>query len=341
MKQTFLIENKKFQVSDLFKNKITIKSHPLKYDVLFQKFNNYFDEYDVLLVDKNVAKLYNINHNKVFIVHANEKSKSINTVLKICNYLSQINFDKAYTLHVIGGGIVQDLGAFTSKIYKRGINWIYYPTTLLSQCDSCIGGKTALNFNKLKNQLALFSAPSKVIIDINFLETLSKRDILSGYGEIIKLFLIGGNYFLNQLEDLSIKRLIFNSLMIKKAIVEHDEFESNLRKSLNLGHSFGHVIESMTNFKISHGESVLLGTEIINKLYGRDKNISRILEKYTSLKKINSLDLDLLLKQLKTDKKVKNGIITFVVTLTPGNTVFIDKKIDDKLKSKLDEIFVN
>jgi 3-dehydroquinate synthase len=200
MINTFYINNTEFILETEIKDKLHIKSHPEDYIAKFEKFENKFNSKQVVLVDKNVQELYNINHDKMIVVEANERNKSIETVLDVCETLTQYGFDKGFTLVVIGGGIIQDIGAFTSKIYKRGINWIFYPTTLLSQCDSCIGGKTALNFKSYKNQLALFSAPQEVIIDVNFLNTLSSDDIISGYGEIAKLFLIGGDYYINNID---------------------------------------------------------------------------------------------------------------------------------------------
>ena len=340
MTNTFYIDNTKFTLETEVKDQLLIKSHPEDYIARFSKFENKFNDKQVVLVDKNVQQLYNINHNKMIVIEATEQNKSIETVLDVCETLTQYEFDKGFTLVVIGGGIIQDIGAFTSKIYKRGINWIFYPTTLLSQCDSCIGGKTALNFKSYKNQLALFSAPQEVIIDADFLDTLSKDDITSGYGEIVKLFLIGGDYYINNIDKFDYKEAIYHSLNIKKAVIDFDEFENNERKSLNYGHSFGHVIEPLTNYKISHGEAVLLGIEIINKLFTKNSYITNLINRYTNLDKIKNLDPNQITFNLKSDKKVKNGIITFVVT-QPGNNYFLDTKIDTDLENKIKEILAN
>tara|TARA_R110000868_G_scaffold8986_1_gene45514 strand:- start:4034 stop:5056 length:1023 start_codon:yes stop_codon:yes gene_type:complete len=337
----FTIQNTEFEISTNIKNSISINSHPEKYEVVFQKLNNSYTEDQVLIVDKNVHKLYNINHSKMIVIDAIEQNKSIETVLDICEKLLEYNFNKAQTLIVIGGGIIQDLGAYTAKTYKRGVNWIYYPTTLLSQCDSCIGGKTALNFKNYKNQLALFSAPQKVIIDIDFLKTLKPEDITSGYGEIVKLFLIGGSYYINNINEFDYKTSIYHSLLIKKAVIEHDEFELMERKSLNYGHSFGHVIEPLFNYEIPHGEAVMLGIEIINRLFTKDKSITNIISKYTNLEKIKHIDIERLINGLKTDKKVKNNIISLVVLMNPGNTIFVEQEINDELKKRVYEIFAN
>ena len=319
---------------------MTIKSHPHDYDVVFEKHPIKFNDGDVVLIDANVKKLYNIQHSREIIVDAIEENKSIDTVLMVCTKLLDYKFDKGNKLYVIGGGIIQDIGAFTAKIYKRGVNWIYVPTTLLSQCDSCIGGKTALNFNNYKNQLALFSAPSKVIIDTTFTKTLSKHDIISGYGEIVKLFIIGGDTFVNQLSDISLEKAIMYSLAIKKAVVEYDEFEFNIRKVLNYGHTFGHAVEALSNYEIPHGQAILYGIELINRLYTKSEKITELVARYVDLSVLDGFNGVELTKAILTDKKVSNGVVSFVVTEL-GTTNFILSKVDDSLIKSVHEAIVN
>ena len=337
----FKIQDTTLHVSTEKTDTLTIESHPKSYDVHFEKFNNNFTEDQVVLVDANVQKLYNINHSKMIVIDAMETNKSIDTVLRVCEDLLVYGFDKGHTLIVIGGGIVQDIGAFTAKVYKRGINWVFVPTTLLSQCDSCIGGKTALNHLNYKNQLALFSAPNKVIIDTEFLNTLQPQDITSGYGEIVKLFLTGGSWYVDQFDEFTREEAIFHALSIKKAVVECDEFEDNERKSLNYGHSFGHVIESMTDYAIPHGTAVMLGIDIINKIYSSSDEVTRLVNKFTSIDLIKDIDVNKLVTKLKTDKKVSNGVISLVVVLTPGVTVFVNQTIDETLKNIVHAVFTN
>lgn len=337
----FQIQDTVLSVSTDKTDILTIQSHPKSYDVYFEKFNNNFTEDQVVLVDANVQKLYNINHPKMIVIEATEVNKSIDTVLNVCETLLTYNFDKGHTLIVIGGGIIQDIGAFTAKVYKRGINWVFIPTTLLSQCDSCIGGKTALNHLSYKNQLALFSAPNKVIIDVEFLNTLHEQDIASGYGEIVKLFLTGGSWYVDQFDDFTMQEAIFHALSIKKAVVECDEFEENERKSLNYGHSFGHVIESMTNYTIPHGTAVMLGIDIINRIYTRSNQVTGLVNKFTSLNLIKGIDVSKLVTKLKTDKKVVNGVISLVVVPVPGITIFVNQTIDQTLENLVHEIFAN
>jgi 3-dehydroquinate synthase len=342
MMNTFYINDKKFDVSTNVLDSLQISSFPSNYSVSFEKFNASFSKHDVVLIDKNVKRIYDIHHDKLIEIDATEENKCIETALRVCEDLLKFEFTKSNKLIVIGGGIVQDIGAFVAKMFKRGINWIYYPTTLLSQCDSCIGGKTALNFKDYKNQLALFSAPEKVIIDDQFLNTLSKSDIVSGYGEIVKLFLIGGEYYTNNIHNWDLKTCIFHSLSIKKAVIDYDEFEMFERKSLNYGHSFGHVIEPLVNYEIPHGEAVLLGIEIINKLFTNSKYISDLISSYTSLDKIkNRFDIDRLLSSLKTDKKVLGNKITLVVVEKPGVTKFLEQTIDQDFKQRVHEVLID
>ena len=173
---------------------------------------------------------------KIFLVDAREENKNIETVLSICNFFSKNNINKGSNVLVIGGGILQDLGG-TSYLYKRGIPWTYFPSTLLGISDSCLGGKTAVNFGDYKNLLGLFSAPSEIILCSDFIETLSRKDLECGYGEIFRLLITGGEKSFNVFnenilpaisgtED-SLNSLILNSLLIKKAVVEKDEFEIN------------------------------------------------------------------------------------------------------------------
>lgn len=337
----FKIAGTELQAVSVVTDELLIQSFPKPYKVSFRGFGNSFSEDQVLLVDANVQQLYNISHSKMIVVNATEENKNIETVLDICEKLMDFDFDKGCTLVVIGGGIIQDLGAYTAKTYRRGVKWIFYPTTLLSQCDSCIGGKTALNFKKYKNQLALFSAPSEVVIDTNFLSTLTPQDITSGCGEIVKLFLIGGDYYLNNFSSFTMKEQIFHALAIKQAVVEYDEFENKERKALNYGHSFGHVIETLTNYKIPHGEAVMLGIEIINQLFTKSPAITKLIGNYTSLSTIKDINIVQLIRGLSTDKKVEHGVISFVVVPSPGETIFTQVTIDQITEETLYEVFAN
>ena len=329
-----------YPFADSEADEFSVHSHPKSYNVIFKPLKKSFNDKQVVLVDENVKNLYGISHDKLISISPNEEIKSIETVLDICEKLLEFKFDKGNELVVIGGGILQDLGAFAAKTFKRGIKWTLVPTTLLSQCDSCIGGKTALNFKQYKNQLALFSAPNKVIIDSSFIKTLSKTDMISGFGEIVKLFLTGGSHYVDNFDSFSLQEKVFHSLAIKKAVIEKDEFENLERKSLNYGHSFGHAIEAVTKYEIPHGEAVLLGIEIINKLFDNNPQITSMIERLTSLRRIKHLSAKDLIAAARTDKKVKNGIISLIVVPEAGVTKFVETPLDNDLEQRLNEILV-
>jgi len=234
-----------------------------------------------LVVDDYIYKKY-FKHNvvidssRVYLVKACEKIKNIYTALDICKFFAENNINKASNVFVIGGGVLQDLGGTATYLYKRGVPWTYLPTTLLGIADSCIGGKTAVNFESYKNLLGLFSAPKEVILCADFLDTLTSDHLSCGYGEIYKLAITGGERSFQILEanleqaitgDLrAIKTLIISSLLVKKAVIEEDEYEINIRKSMNYGHTVGHALEGLSDFKIPHGIGVCIGVLVENKL---------------------------------------------------------------------------
>ena len=207
MSINFIIEDKKFSMPDNFfaLGNYYIKSIPKNYKVTVKNdltpikdIQKLIDENknNLLLADKKVYDLYfkdlKIEEKRLFLADAAEEFKTLKGFQDVIAFLERNEFTKGEKLIVVGGGIIQDVGAFVGACYKRGIKWVYFPTTLLSMCDSCIGGKTGINHNKVKNQLALFSAPFEVNINIAFLKTLSEYDIKSGMGEILKLLVTGG-----------------------------------------------------------------------------------------------------------------------------------------------------
>ena len=206
-----------------------------------------------------------------FIFNANEKNKNLDNVNKILKILLINNFSRSDSLITIGGGITGDIGGFASSLFKRGLLLINIPTTLLSQVDSSIGGKTGVNTSEGKNLIGSFYQPKIVISDTDFLKSLPRREIICGYGEILKHSLILDKIFfkyLNKnysnimnLKSPFIEKAIFESCKIKKMIVEKDEKEKNKRKILNFGHTFAHAYEAAQGYsrKLNHGEAVILG----------------------------------------------------------------------------------
>ena len=344
-------------------DKVTIKSYNKDYDVIYNKntiteiINNEYEAKDFIFIDRNVYNLDPICLNSIeekyyFIFDAIEDTKSIDVVLKIVDLLFEIKFNKKNKLLVIGGGITQDVGGFIAAIYKRGLKWILVPTTLLSMTDSCIGGKVCIN-RVSKNMLGLFCAPNKVIVSDYFIKSLKHDDVISGVGEALKLSLIGGNNtyanFLENYNETTINyiNLIKMSTSVKKLVIELDELEKDERKVLNYGHTFGHALESASNYFIPHGIAVIFGMYIINKLFYKDKYetlnnymLSIIPNKF---KKIQ-ISYDLFVNSVLNDKKNDGDNICFILLDEIGKSKFVFKKItefNDDLKHIFNELFID
>ncbi len=237
-----------------------------------------------------VGKILKSFPKKQSIIHtfnASELNKNQSSVNKILTILLKKNFHRNDCLISIGGGITGDVAGFASSIFKRGIKFINIPTTLLAQVDSSIGGKTGINSIHGKNSIGSFYQPSLVISDINFLKTLPKREIICGYGEILKHSLIANKkffLFLNKnatkilnLKSPFIEKSIHQSCLIKKRIIEIDEKENNLRKILNFGHTFAHAYEATLQYskKLNHGEAVILGIMNASKFSLKNNLLSK------------------------------------------------------------------
>lgn len=367
MKNVFKIENELIYLNhkDIQKSEFVIKSSPYDYTVKFiddknlrsvllqtRKINK---QKNFIFVDKNVNKIYKEKFWKndyTLSLIANEENKTMNSSLLIIDLLNKNNFTKKEILISIGGGITQDVTAFARSIFKRGINWTYFPTTLLSMADSCIGAKSAINYGGSKNLIGLFSAPREVFINTTFLKTLDKRDVLSGYGEIIKLCIVGGESTIKEfkkVKDLQNGDLLFKidvliktALMVKKSVITEDEFENNIRKALNYGHTIGHAIEPIVKYKIPHGIAVLIGMFVENYIsneYGYlDKQSCNMLNKiiidYIDKKSLSHLKLVIvteLLLHMKKDKKNELMNISFAVPIAVGHFKVLQLKNDHKL----------
>ena len=199
----------------------------------------------------------------IHTIKMGEDSKSIETFAQLQKVLLDNGFSRKDCVVAVGGGVVGDLSGFVASTYMRGIDFYNIPTTLLSQIDSSIGGKTAINFGAVKNIVGTFYQPKKVLIDPDTLKTLPNRQISNGLAEAIKMALTSDAKLFNILEnsdiDKNIDEIIIRSLNIKKTVVEQDEKETGLRKILNFGHTIGHGIESSNINELYHGECVALG----------------------------------------------------------------------------------
>ena len=354
--------------------RLIIKTKTEKYPVLIGtnlinnlsrliKDNNIDFNKCLIVIDKNIPKKLIIKIKKslskekfIFYVNANEKNKSQKTINDILEILLKKNFSREDCLIAVGGGITGDIVGFTASLFKRGMKFINIPTTLLSQVDSSIGGKTGINTKYGKNLIGSFYQPKIVIIDINFLKSLPKREIICGYGEIFKHSLISNRNFYNflnknfvnilKLKSPFIEKAIFESCRIKKLVVEKDEKENNHRKILNFGHTFAHAYEATLKYskKLNHGEAVLLGINSALKFSYKEKflkeneynsimmhiknsKLPSNIKKYFSIK-----DLKKILSFMTKDKKNSSENINLILLRNIGLPLINNYYKKDKLK---------
>ena len=303
---------------------------------------------------------------KICKFSTNEKTKSLKVAEKIKNNLLENNFDRSDCIIAFGGGILSDLSAFIASIYKRGINFVNIPTTLLSQVDASIGGKTAVNSSYGKNLIGTFYQPNFVLADTSLLNSLPKREIVCGYAEILKHSLIldrkfffwlnkNGKKIIENKDKKILQDAIIKSCKIKSKIVKKDEKEKNLRMILNFGHTFAHGFEGASNFskKLNHGEAVLLGMITASKLaYDKkilsNKDFALIKKHYNKLNlpmKINKFfklkDLNKIIYFMKKDKKNFNKKINLILIKKIGRFNKPDSFTieDKKLKRFLSRVY--
>ena len=342
---------------------ISIKSSIRDYSVIFE--NNYYTrllndyiEGDLILVDSRISQLYPdimVRFPNSLIIDSNELNKSYALIASIIDQIIQKQFRRDNKLIAIGGGIIQDITAFIASILYRGVDWIFYPTNVLSQCDSCIGSKTSINFSKFKNLLGGFYPPKYIIIDTSFLRTLNKLDIASGLGEILhyclvssisdyQLFVKLSNKILNNVDE--INTLLQRSLLIKKAMIEIDEFDKGPRNIFNYGHSFGHALESTLDYVIPHGIAVSIGIDIANIVSTKFNFLS--IEKRNEYRKgceivfsnyqFAEIDINKFITALMRDKKNKGNQLGLILTKGAGN-MFLEYCILEEVKPIIIDYF--
>lgn len=292
----------------------------------------------LIITDDGVPKIYlNILKNKIdnaltYIIKQGEASKNFDNYKAILEFMVNNKFTRTDCVIALGGGVVGDLSGFVAGSYMRGITFYNIPTTLLSQVDSSIGGKCAIDFLGVKNNVGCFNSPKAVLIDPNTLKTLDKRQFNAGMAEVIKMSMTSNkNLFdflmTNNNAENNIEQIITEALLIKKHVVEADPFEQNLRKVLNFGHTIGHAIESINEGKLLHGECVALG---MTYMVSDDvkKSLMTILKKY-DLPTTIDIDKNKIIDLIKVDKKASGNMVSIVYVKEIGNFEFRKIKVEE------------
>lgn len=344
----------------------SVKSYRGNYDVFFihdivKSIAAELDNDDFILIDKNIYRLYPdisriVQKYKFLLIDPSEPSKSYYAVGSNIEWLIENNISKSNRIIGIGGGITQDITAFISSILFRGVQWYFYPTNLLSQCDSCIGSKTSINFESYKNQIGNFYPPKKIFISTEMLKSLSDREIKSGLGEMLHYFCVDGKKSIDWAKERlgpalktkkDLNELIFKSLQIKKSMIEIDEFDEGPRNVFNYGHSFGHALETSSDYSIPHGIAVSYGMDIANILSANLKYIDielrnelrEIFSIVWNEEKIKNIRSDVFISALKKDKKNEGKKIKVILTKGLGNMFKSTLEINDFFTDFINDYF--
>jgi len=290
-----------------------------------------------------------------YVFPEGEPSKNLNVVRELYEHLILEKFDRHDLLIALGGGVVGDLTGFSAATYLRGIDFIQVPTSLLSQVDSSIGGKTGVDFDSYKNMVGAFYMPKHVFMNLNVLYTLDRRQFFSGMGEIVKSALIKDYEFFNWLidnnQDISkldlatLNSMVYKCNIVKKNVVEKDPTEKGDRALLNFGHTIGHALEKYMNFEMLHGECVSIGcilSTIISYNKGyisvEDKNrIIELIKTYELPLLPQDIDVDEIIKYTKNDKKVVGNSIKFILLREIGDAFITTEVTDEDMKLAINE----
>ena len=298
--------------------------------------------------------------NDVIIIPAGEGSKNFTQLQAVLDQLLELRIERRDTIVALGGGVVGDLAGFAAAILRRGVDFIQIPTTLLSQVDSSVGGKTAVNVSQGKNLVGAFYQPRLVLADVSALSTLPERELRAGYGEVVKYGLIDDFAFFEWLEGngphmldgvpSALAHAVAVSCRSKAAIVARDERESGDRALLNLGHTFAHALEAEAGYdgRLLHGEAVAIGLDMAFTLSSQlglcpsqdSARVRRHLERMglpvsASQMGLGTLTADVMLGHMRQDKKVSQGQLTFILAKGIGQSFITNDVSEDAVKEML------
>jgi len=350
----FVINGSKLTGSQL-EPPFTVSSFPRPYAVrivkMLDEYNALINAADFLIIDATIARLYGIGEQdgaNVFSVIPTEDNKTLDTASQIIDKMIDLGISKGSNVLAVGGGIVQDLSACACALFRRGQPFTYMPTTTLGQLDSCVGAKCAVNTLKAKNILGLFSAPIEVVIPTFTIQSMPAMDHRAGLAEMLRLCLTASMDAVEAYRELlpaiakpesmdlsAYAKAVSVSLSIKKTVVDFDEYERDVRRSMNYGHTFGHAIEKLSNFQIPHGLSVLLGMHIANTYATTIGLMSpTCLETLTPIFKqtahgimlpktiAENLDPVDIISQFRYDKKGNGSSVPLILIQEPGSMLF-------------------
>jgi 3-dehydroquinate synthase len=316
----------------------------------------------VIITNPVVKKLYGVRLKQclvdagykttILVIPDGEEYKSLESAGKLYQQLAESGAERSTPILALGGGVIGDLAGFVAATYMRGVPLVQLPTTLLAQCDSSIGGKTAVNHVQLKNEIGAFYQPKITIADINTLKTLPLEELTGGIGEVIKYAVIKDAQFFTYLEknldlikaldDNVLEAIVVKSAQIKAEVVETDERDTGLRNILNLGHTVGHAVESVTNFQVSHGQAVSIGMIAAAKIAakmgifdsGSVTRLKNLLEKAGLMTKLPPVAVKRVMQAMRYDKKAQSGKIRFVLPTAIGQ-VFITDNVNAAIVEKV------
>jgi len=324
-----------------------INSNIRDYEAHFVATTDFLREFErfpqrCYVIDSNVWRIHaegclrdiSEEGDNVIVLPVNEERKNLTTVQELYDRLTERTAKRNLTMISIGGGILQDITGFVASTLYRGINWVFVPTTLLAQADSCIGSKTSLNYKGFKNLIGTFYPPSEVFIYAPFLATQADVDYFSGLGEVVKLHVMGGAHRAAEIAKLlpailrrepdALLSGVRNSLLIKQSYIAGDEFDTGRRNLLNYGHCFGHALEATSDFEIPHGQAVVIGMWLAN-VVARNRGLlspelhaqiagELLLPSLVINPKKEHLDRDMLVAAMKKDKKrIGEGLVLIML----------------------------
>ncbi len=334
-------------------------------DIWKELYSNVINDDFLLITDRNIYNIYNNRIDKlmdgrdnIYIINPGEKSKNLEELTNIYKELINKGISRQGLILSLGGGVVGDISGFAAATYKRGIPYIQIPTTLLSQVDSSIGGKTGIDFIGIKNIIGSFYFPESTLIFIPFIDTLPEREVICGLGEIIKYGLIDDydffKYITNNIskiynkDKMILTTIIKKSIEIKTKIYEEDKYDKGIRQKLNFGHTIGHGIESLFNYeRYNHGEAIILGMIYESKIACENNLIQKdyyneiisSLEPFVNGIEFNEEMIENLLEYMKNDKKNINKKISFCLPIGEGKVDIFNNIDEISIKKALLKLF--